>query len=173
MLVVLLTHPLADGHPHRALPRPQFLLLSLLLCSVVLLPMHDSLAIASSLLFVAAFSSLSPRSNAWFCSPTPWYKKDADQAKAKIMTDEGIKLLVRTRLSLFQAQFDGKTNKNDQLWEHVKAKFDEGVTNGMAAESDNRRQGDQILEGQVLGTVRCFQEVGIHAARGRRLWNSR
>ena len=50
--LLLLTQPLADGYPHRAVPRPRFLLLtllSLLLCSVVLLPMNDSLEKASSL----------------------------------------------------------------------------------------------------------------------------
>ena len=61
----------AAGHP-----RPDdalfSILLSLLLCSVMFLPLHDSLAISSSLSFAAPFPSPSPPSNARSCSSTPW-----------------------------------------------------------------------------------------------------
>ena len=65
-------------------------------------------------------------------------KKDAELDAKKIMTDEGICLLVRTRLSM-QAKFDNKTDKNDNIWEHVKAKFDEQVKKGKASMSDIRK----------------------------------
>ena len=39
------------------------------------------------------------------------------------MTIDGRQLLVRTRLS-FEPQFTGKSNTNDSVWEHVKAKFE-------------------------------------------------
>ena len=64
-------------------------------------------------------------------------KKDAELDSKKNMTDEGVMLLVRTRLSM-QSKFDNKTDKNDNVWEHVKAKFDEQVRKGKAALSDIR-----------------------------------
>ena len=64
-------------------------------------------------------------------------KKDAELDSKKHMTDEGVMLLVRTRLSM-QSKFDNKTDKNDNVWEHVKAKFDEQVRKGKAALSDIR-----------------------------------
>ena len=53
------------------------------------------------------------------------------------MSDEGIRLLVRTRLSM-QNQFDNKTDKNDNVWEHVKAKMDALINKGEALGSDCR-----------------------------------
>ena len=67
-------------------------------------------------------------------------KKDASRERSSDMTVEGRQLLVRTRLS-FDHQFTGTSNKNASVWEHVKAKFDEGVRNGLAAESDIRQLG--------------------------------
>ena len=53
------------------------------------------------------------------------------------MSDEGIRLLVRTRLSM-QNKFDNKTDKNDNVWEHVKAKMDQLINKGEALASDCR-----------------------------------
>ena len=65
-------------------------------------------------------------------------KKDAELDAKRNMTDEGICLLVRTRLSM-QSKFDNKTDKNDNIWEHVKTKFDEQVKKGKASLSDIRQ----------------------------------
>ena len=67
-------------------------------------------------------------------------RKDASRERSDNMTIDGRQLLVRTRLS-FEPQFTGKSNTNDSVWEHVKAKFEAGVRNGQAAESDIRQLG--------------------------------
>lgn len=67
-------------------------------------------------------------------------RKEASRERSDNMTVDGRQLLVRTRLS-FEHQFTGKTNTNDSVWEHVKAKFEECVRDGQAAESDIRPLG--------------------------------
>ena len=93
-------------------------------------------------------------------------QKTADaQAKAdavKVMSDEGIQTLVTIRIG-YTSKFDNKTDRNENVWEHVAKDFNAKVDDGSLPAGD--RRGADSLKAKYAKEFGIFKLYVAHIGR--------